>query len=166
MINSLLTEASNIEDLIFTNSTVSGNAGLRIRVNNGGDFIGAVNLNNTDAFSLFLRTCQIIADQIELKLIENDQWTQLVPQNATLIQNTFSNKTICKLRLYKDGRIKEFNAFFPPSPSGAANIGLANNQIFQNFLHVHGMHHAVGDFKRFIWQNVLIGNTNNLIELH
>lgn len=154
----ILLNNNSFRKIIFTNSGTNGVNGIKILTNNGRQ--GEVCTKNRDAFSLFLRACQILNKRVDLALpIIDDQfelnWITLNYQNRLLINDIFKNKVSFKIRLYNTtDEFYEYIVNTPPSPSGEARRGLANNAIYLNQRGAD-LNFTVDVYRRMIYQQII-----------
>jgi hypothetical protein len=161
IIDSISSEESEIKTLIFTNSVTGGVAGIRIFQN--GNRIGQINTTKRDAFSLFLRACQIRNVQVMIRLFENQIWQSVELVNLPWLTQNTSNKIIFYLKLIVQDEIeKEFIVITPPSPSNQAVLGLANNLNRLAFLDLFP-ESTINEFRREVWNNAMVTDNHPLI---
>ena len=169
----VLKNPNSIKKLLFTNSNTFGTNGISMYCD--GVRKGEINTYNRDAFSLFLRACQLSNTKIELGKIgidKNTKWVELVYENRRFLKDSFKNKILFKIRIYiNDNNYFEYIVNTLPSPSARGRIGLSGNAIYKhvrdNVRKCEKDHLSVDDFRNIIYKMVLnIKEENDLIELN
>lgn len=160
-----------LEVVCFTNGATfrSGqNGGLQLyqQVNH----LGLVRTGNADALSLFLRTCQELGIQIEMRCMPHFDWTAL--QELTVIQKR--TKLIFELRLTKTAMCqlpslqtfsqKEFTAITPYSPAAHGNI--ETHPIVQALRQVYGLNQTAAQLLPNIYTHFRNNNYQELFQFN
>jgi hypothetical protein len=161
LIDELCNTDHNIEILIFTNSGTNGVEGIKIYQN--GVRNGQINISKQDAFSLFLRACQINGVNIEIQLHGTVEWQSIAVFNILCLKANTRNKILFRLRLStNNNQIREFTIITLPSPSGNARRGLLNNKIYQDYtmLNPGG---SVDAYRRDAWYNALVTDNHAIL---
>jgi hypothetical protein len=155
LVKRLCKEECRIKKLIFTNSVTFRNEGIMLRAG------GNVNTEIRDAFSLFLRACQVAGIAVELKLWEGGLGVGVNGANGPWLRN-MRNKLVFRMRLTcAERQTKEFVVVTPPSPSGFARRGLPRNAQFKKYLGMNP-NRSVDRFREDVWSNALLCNNDLL----
>jgi len=134
---------SNLNVVCFTNGATfrsgqNGGLGLYDQINR----IGMVKTKNADALSLFLRTCQDIGLQIEMRCLPHFNWTLLQLLNAVqkrtklIFELRITRTSACTFEGLLDFNQKNFTAITPFSPAAHGNIEA--HPIILSFRAIHG----------------------------
>lgn len=164
LVKDLCSKDHQINTLIFSNSVTNGANGVGIYQNGIGN--GQINISKRDAFSLFLRACQIVGIQVEIQLFDQINWTIANLANLPWLLLNTTNKLIFHIRLTcnnssHDGS-REFVVITPPSPGGRAILGLQHNANWLQYLNMNPGA-VVNDYRRGVWVNAMVTGDHALI---
>ena len=146
----------NLDVVCFTNGATfrSGNNG-GLQLYNQINRQGLIKTGNSDALSLFLRTCQEIGLNIEMRCLPFFDWTAIhqltVPQKRTklIFELRFTKTNKCTLPALQDFQQKAFTAITPYSPAAHGNIEL--HPIVTGLGMFYGMHLNAGQLLPYIY---------------
>jgi len=161
----------NLNVVCFTNGATfrSGNNG-GLKLYSAGARLGLVNTGNSDALSLFLRTCQEMGLIIEMRCMPHFNWTAL--NHLTEVQKR--TKLIFELRVTKPNNItlpalqtflqKEFVAISPYSPAAHGNIEV--HPIVQSLRQVYGLNQTAAQLLPKIYTQFRNDNYQELFQFN
>lgn len=160
-----------LEVVCFTNGATfkSGNNGGLLMYALG-DRQGLVRTVNSDALSLFLRTCQDLGLYIEMRCMPHFDWTAL--QHLTIVQKR--TKLIFELRVAKTDactidslqffKQKSFTAITPYSP--AAHGTIEAHPIVQALRQVYGLNHTTAQLLPNIYSHFRYNTYQELFQFN
>lgn len=166
-----LLDNPKLEVVCFTNGATfrSGNDG-GLKLYNQMARLGFVRTGNSDALSLFLRTCQEIGLGIEMRCMPHFNWTHLNQLTAAqkrtklIFELRFTRTPKCTLKFLNTFRQKEITVITPYSP--AAHGTIENHPIVNALKQMYGINHSSTQLLPFIYTHFRNGSYNELFQFN
>ncbi len=157
----------NSKYLLFNTGSTFRATGLNIHQNaNINGLAGNVNVNQSQAFDLFVRGCHDMGLTVAIRILHGPtlpfNWTTINILNTPFLQAQMHNKVTFEIQISNPNNLKlscgEFKSpkiltvITGPSPSNSALRGIANNQNYLNWVMVNAGINQHG-FIEFIYQS-------------
>lgn len=165
--------------LNFNTSTFFNSSKLLVNQRNWGNNVAGIIREYDNSCNIFLVTLQKLGFNIELSFNGNE-WYTINHGNAITLNNNFKCKVLTYLRISIDylkianfefyNLNREFVIVTTPSPSDGANVAMAGNLIYQNWLQtqpaniqtptIHFRKHIYNLFRNNNWKDLQNLNVN------